>query len=183
MSETRKYLAYGSNLHPLRLRERKIAVELVEAVALPGWRLEFHKIGKDGSAKCSISPSCAPHAVVWCALYLIQQDSIVRLDRIEGYGSGYDKTCLELDGHGTAYAYVASPGAISQTLRPFSWYRELVVAGALYHSFPEPYIRRIRETDAAEDPDRSRAAKHTGILRQAPGAGAPRLTSGGCPLR
>ena len=170
MGKASKYLAYGSNLHPLRLRERQVSVELVQTVPLPNWQLGFHKVGRDGSAKCSISPSSAPNAVVWCALYHIDLASIARLDRIEGLGSGYERRHLQVDGHGTAYTYVASRSATSQELRPFTWYRELVVAGAVYHSFPDLYVAELQATHAAEDPDRARAARHIELLR--------RLTSG-----
>ena len=42
------YLAYGSNLHPFRLSQRIAVKRLVATVSLNGFRLYFHKCGKNG---------------------------------------------------------------------------------------------------------------------------------------
>ncbi|NNC89138.1 MAG: hypothetical protein HKN82_11825 [Akkermansiaceae bacterium] len=81
--------------------------------------------------------------------------------------------CVEVDGHGSAHTYLASAGATSPTLKPFSWYRDLVVAGAVYHSFPAPYIAGLRAVVASEDHDEHRADRHAGILRMLTTACSP----------
>jgi hypothetical protein len=57
------------------------------------------------------------------------------------------------------------PAWVLPGLVPFSWYRELVVAGARYHDLPDRYVRRIRSTPCEPDPDPVRAAAHLELLR------------------
>jgi hypothetical protein len=166
MPPSLKYLAYGSNLHPERLRDRGVSVELIAKVALPGRKLIFQKIGMDGSAKCDIMESSSGNSVVWCALYAIEVAGIAKLDGFEGLGSGYERRLLELEDHGSAFAYVASPEATSSTMLPFDWYREMVVAGALYHRFPDGYVEEIRAVQATEDPDPQRRARSEATLKK-----------------
>jgi hypothetical protein len=48
------YLAYGSNLHPIRLRQRVNSARLIATLSLPGYRVLFNKRGQDLSAKCNL---------------------------------------------------------------------------------------------------------------------------------
>ena len=52
MSATLLYFAYGSNLHPERLRERVPSAESLGVARLEAHVLRFHKRGRDGSGKC-----------------------------------------------------------------------------------------------------------------------------------
>lgn len=45
-------LAYGSNLHPLRLRKRVSTANLIGIVEMQGYQLAFHKRSTDESGKC-----------------------------------------------------------------------------------------------------------------------------------
>ena len=61
------YAAYGSNLHPGRLRKRVPSADLVGCAKIEGWSLNFNKRGKDGSGKCSIGVS--RNSFVYVAVY------------------------------------------------------------------------------------------------------------------
>ena len=52
---TSLYAAYGSNLHPQRLRERIRSATLRGTGFLREYTLRFHKRGQDNSAKCGFS--------------------------------------------------------------------------------------------------------------------------------
>ncbi|MDH3909632.1 MAG: gamma-glutamylcyclotransferase, partial [Gammaproteobacteria bacterium] len=52
---TSLYAAYGSNLHPRRLRERIKSATLRGTSFLHKYTLQFHKRGQDRSAKCGFS--------------------------------------------------------------------------------------------------------------------------------
>lgn len=41
------------------------------------------------------------------------------------------------NGETGAYTYVADESAVDDSLRPYSWYKELVVKGARQHSLPD----------------------------------------------
>ena len=55
------YLAYGSNLHPLRLTLRVPSARVIGVVEMPGYMLEFHKRSIDGSGKCLIYTEQGEH--------------------------------------------------------------------------------------------------------------------------
>jgi hypothetical protein len=62
------------------------------------------------------------------------------------------------------YTYLAAPAALDDTLRPFDWYRDLVVAGARLLGFPPAYVVRVEIVAVEADPDDARAAEHTQLL-------------------
>jgi len=158
------YFAYGSNLHPHRLKARAQAACLLSAATLPGHRLRFHKRGADGSGKCDCVPAGASHCVHG-ALYALTDRCLAALDRVEG--PGYRKMAVQVTtrfGVLEAFTYRAREGWIDPGLRPFHWYLELVLAGTRFHGFPEPYRARIAKVPAARDPDRIRAEQHARLL-------------------
>lgn len=87
----RFYLAYGSNLHPLRLVRRVPSARLVGTVPLPGYRLAFHKRGMDGSAKCDLELADESGSLAYGAVYSVAAQDIHGLDRLEDLGAGYFK--------------------------------------------------------------------------------------------
>jgi hypothetical protein len=53
---------------------------------------------------------------------------------------------------------------IDHSLRPYSWYRALVVAGAREHRIPEDYIALLETVATQEDPDRTRHAMNMRLI-------------------
>lgn len=155
------YFAYGSNLHPARMAARLAAPQLLDAIALPGWTRVFDKRGRDGSAKCTIVPAAEG---VHGALYALTPADKARLDAIEGLGTGYDELRLDLPSIGAASTYVARAEARASGLAIFDWYRDLVLAGALYLQFPAAEIARLAALPTVPDPDPARAALHARLL-------------------
>jgi hypothetical protein len=160
------YLAYGSNLHPGRLRERTPSAQLIGTTELTGWQLCFHKrSNNDGSAKCNIT---AGNGSVQAAVFELSHRDEPLLDRVEGFGKGYDKAVVDIPEFGKAFAYLAAPTHIDDKLRPFSWYKALVLAGCAFHGFSKQYIRTIDQVPHIEDRDPLRHDHHmllVGALR------------------
>lgn len=168
----RYYLAYGSNLHPLRLAQRVPSARLVGTVPLPGYRLAFHKRGMDGSAKCDLELTDNPAQVAHGAVYTVSLAEIGRLDRLEDLHVGYFKqrVTLRVDGQAlTAFVYFASQTHIEPGLAPYDWYKGLVLAGARRHGFPPEYVDDIATVRHAEDPDVGRRSRMTALLAQLAG--------------
>jgi gamma-glutamylcyclotransferase len=147
---TSLYAAYGSNLHPQRLRERIRSATLRGTGFLHKYTLQFHKRGQDNSAKCGFS-DCGEGLHV--AVYEMNAADRSVLDGIEGVGKGYDVDEVNVPGIGKCFTYVASRTHIDDILRPFDWYREMVLLGCLRHAFPTPYCERIAALPVIEDPD------------------------------
>jgi gamma-glutamylcyclotransferase len=159
-----KYLAYGSNLHPLRLQQRVSSARPVAVVELPGWRLRFHKRGSDGSAKCNVLETCDPADRVHGVVYDIAAREKPALDRAEGLGHGYRLQRLHLQPHGETFFYVATASHIDDALRPFAWYKAYVLEGAWFHGLPTAYTGRIEQVDAIADPQPQRQRDNIRLL-------------------
>ena len=160
---TFRYAAYGSNLHPLRLKapDRCPSAELLGLCVLTGWCLTFRKRSTDGSAKCDADKTENPFDELRIAVFDIQESEEEVLDRAEGLNHGYHKEELPLIMGGkdlTAKVYLADREAIVID-HPYDWYKQMVLLGAEYHSFPMSYTKRIHEVASKADPNESRAHK------------------------
>jgi hypothetical protein len=118
--------------------------------------MHFHKRGDDGSAKCSILPDGDG---VHLAVFEISINDKLVLDRIEGVGSGYEEAILGVPELGNCTTYIAAESHIDVSLDPYDWYKELVLAGAHEHGFPDDYLNRISTLPANQDPDHARSAR------------------------
>lgn len=163
------YAAYGSNLHPERLRSRIATIRLVGHTGIDGYSLRFHKRGQDGSGKCNV---VGGPGSLYVAVYELSHAGRERLHEIEGVGNGYEETRLRVPGFGDCYTYAASSTHIDDSLSPFTWYRQLVIDGCRFHGFPDDYVRALARVPAMEDPDRARHAEHADLLGRTTGPSA-----------
>ncbi len=156
-----KYVAYGSNLHPIYLKKRISSARLIGTGFLPDRSLRFHKRSVDGSGKCNIF---SDDNGVYIAIFDISIKDKSILDEIEGLGGGYSEDLLSVPGFGDCYSYVAKESHIDDDLVPFDWYKELVLVGAREHEFPEQYLDEIDAIAASPDHDSSRREKKWKIV-------------------
>ena len=166
-----KYFAYGSNLVTTRLTDplRAPSAVALGIASAPGFVMRFHKIGTDGSGKCTLIPTGNDADVVYGVLYEFADSDLPGLDREEGvHLGGYARHALELRlRHGDAteaMTYIAGERYIDAACVPFDWYRDLVVAGAREHGLPPAYVRELERTPALPDPDAARAASARRLL-------------------
>jgi hypothetical protein len=78
------------------------------------------------------------------------------LDRKEGLGlpSGYKECAVEVSiPGGQMQAMIYYSTHIGADLRPYTWYRDKVIAGAREHGLPEEYIRNLERVSAMSNPD------------------------------
>ncbi len=167
MQRTIKYFAYGSNMHPLRLRRRVPSCRVVGVARLDGYCLTFHKRGRDGSGKCNVHVSTNPGDQVEGVVYEMDGSDKVMLDRAEGLGQGYDEATLTVLSAGIeyrAFLYVADGRFIDDSLTPYTWYKALVVGGACHHGLSPQYVKKIERVKAVDDLDAERADRSFAIL-------------------
>jgi gamma-glutamylcyclotransferase (GGCT)/AIG2-like uncharacterized protein YtfP len=157
------YFAYGSNMAAERLASRVPAARKYANAELTGYGLRFHKVGADGSGKCDIVLSDSPDAVVYGVLFSVQDADLFTLDRIEG--SGYRRVYVDVatvtGAILRAATYVATKTAAG--LRPYCWYREHVLRGAMSNGLPAACIASLEGIACDEDPDRARHARELAI--------------------
>jgi len=163
------YFAYGSNLHPLRLKERIPFAHLIGAVKHSSQKLHFHKKGADGSGKCNLVKTDDRTANVYGALYSLRPQDKTTLDKIEGKGYGYSDHQIRLQLNNTRYTcftYLAQHSHIIDNLPPYHWYKKLVILGTEYLEFPEAYINSIKDIESVQDPDLARRRLNANLVER-----------------
>ncbi len=106
--------------------------------------------------------------LVYGVIFSIARADEASLDEKEGYRAGsktgYDKTTVTVmtpDGPEDAIAYIAR---VTQPSVPFHWYKAFVVAGAVEHNLPAPYIEWLRTFPSLPDGDAARRSENEGLL-------------------
>jgi gamma-glutamylcyclotransferase len=163
------YFAYGSNLHPFRLIERVPSARLIGMVELADHRLRFHKRSQDGSSKCNLIQTGSESDRVYGAMYDIDPAQKQALDRVEGNGCGYLDHHISLRHQGRTYTcltYFAQQAYIVDDLKPYHWYKHLVVLGAKYLQFPDAYVCSIESVESVEDPDEKRKRVNEALIEK-----------------
>ena len=151
------YAAYGSNLHPQRLRARTSSAQLLDTAYLSDWSLRFHKRSVDQSGKCSIEMGSSG---VHVAVYAMSAADKALLDSIEGVGKGYAAATIDVPGVGHCATYIAAESHVDDALAPYDWYRELVLLGCRHLALPDDYTGRIGRVAVRTDPEPQRRARN-----------------------
>lgn len=150
---------------PRRIEQRLGNCESIGIVSLDGYVLRFHKRGRDGSGKCDAFHTGDPQDALYGVVYALTEKQRDMLDEFEG--PGYLCRDVSVRMHSqiiTAYAYVARSEHVDADLRPFHWYKSIVLAGARAHALPSKYIERIESVDSMPDPDIGRDSHHLAML-------------------
>ena len=125
------YFAYGSNMNPLRMKERGVQYYSREHLILPEWSLKFHKITFEpnkGAANIVKDRS----GVVEGVLYEVTMEGIVNLDKYEHYPTEYDRVTLTTSHDGIEkeiLTYIAHSHKTREGLKPSREYLEHLLAG------------------------------------------------------
>lgn len=162
---TELYLAYGSNMLSRRIEERLGRCRVHGTVSVGGFSLRFHKRGRDSSGKCDAFFTGDPSDVLHGVVYELSERQRATLDGFEG--AGYESRDLSIDaasGVLEIYTYVARAQYIEPALRPFPWYKSIVVAGALANGLPVDYVEYLRGIETVPDDDARRMALHLALL-------------------
>ncbi|MEO0949455.1 MAG: gamma-glutamylcyclotransferase family protein [Cyanobacteria bacterium J06641_5] len=166
MPEQFLYFAYGSNMSTRRLRARTPSAQPLGTARLPGYRLAWHKLGRDGSAKCDIEPTGQAQDSVWGVLFQIVEEERADLDLAEGLGQGYGyKIASVLAATGSIKAGMYYATHIDASRQPFDWYLAFVLSGAREHGLPATYLHDLQTITAAIDPDVTRRQQNFAILQ------------------
>lgn len=148
-----------------RLRSRTPSAKRIDTGVLEEHKLEFHKSGKDASAKCNAHHTGDPEHFVIGVLYEIHPDEKPVLDKVEGLGSGYEikDVIIKLDDGSLIEAFTYYATHIDASLKPFDWYREHVIIGAKENALPDDYIETIQSIEIIEDNDAERRERELSI--------------------
>jgi hypothetical protein len=136
---------------------------------ITGYRLTFDKVSKkDGSGKCDAEATKDEKDRVYGVLYSVeksQKPKQPKLDCAEGLKNGYEEKTVDVitsRGHKDAVMYYAT--SKDSSLKPHHWYKACVVAGAVEHQLPSPYIEWLRTVESIQDSDPARRTKEERLL-------------------
>ena len=164
------YFAYGSNMSERRLRKRVPSAKVIGTGFLENYRLTFNKCSKkDKSGKCTIEPCKSDR--VFGVLFEINKDEKRKLDKVEGAcgNGGYEKATHKIE----IWEYKCSEAKCDKTvccattyqatnpcqdLKPYTWYKQHVLVGAIEQGLPPTYINRLIGFDAKKDCNEEREA-------------------------
>ena len=156
------YFAYGSNMSERRLRDRVSSAKVIGTGVLQNYCLTFNKCSSDGSGKCTIEPCKSGR--VYGVLFEIKKKQEKCLDKVEGLCKGYKdrKVSIKIRNYKQPETYecrtklcdVKTYQATNpcQNLKPYFWYKQHVLVGAIEQNLPPWYIRRLIQVPAKEDP-------------------------------
>ena len=162
------YFAYGSNMSTARLRDRMPSCKALGIATLPGYALRFHKRSADKSGKCNAFASGNDNSVIG-VLFSFNPAERAKLDRAEGVGSGYEQAMVTvINDKGRrrkVLTYLATPDYIDDSLKPYSSYKDFVLAGGREHGLPPEYIAEyIQSVEATDDANKTRNKKQRAML-------------------
>jgi gamma-glutamylcyclotransferase len=167
MNERELYFAYGSNMLTKRLCERVPSAVARGVAFLPGHLLTWDKPSDDGSGKCNIENTGDKNDRVYGVLFSLDRNDKVQLETWEG--AGYSEMRVEvrsLGGPQQVFTYCAA--ASDPKLKPYRWYKSLVIAGAREHHLPEDYIQALDGIESQDDSDTTRALRALRLLPEIP---------------
>jgi hypothetical protein len=100
---------------------------------------------------------------VWGVIVDVPDEQREALDKAEGLGNGYDDRRVTVYDVGEmphdVIAYVAEDSAIDPHLRPYDWYKALVVNGARAHGLPAWYVAHVVGVEEIVDTKESRPGR------------------------
>lgn len=139
------YFAYGSNMSIKRLRSRVPSCRFISTAVLYKHTLRFHKVSKDGSGKAdAYFTNCVDDYIYGVVFYISRIDKPA-LNKAEGKRYGYNQKQITVHDMDNAsmrvFTYYATH--IDADVKPFSWYKKLVLTGAKHYNLPDDYIASI----------------------------------------
>ena len=159
------YFAYGSNMLEQRLKDRVESAEFFSSAWIRGYEVRFRKISIDGSGKADLVQTGNLEDIVHGVVYQFDPADWHALDKHEGAtgnNPGYDRVPIQVHtdcGSRDVTTYLARRGRIDESLKPYTWYLDLILCGAEQHGLPEDYRQKIENIVDIPDPDENRKEK------------------------
>ena len=159
------YFAYGSNMLEQRLKERVGSALPFSNAWIRGYEVRFRKISIDDSGKADLVQTGNPEHIVHGVVYQFDPADWPALDKHEGAtgnNPGYDRVPIQVhtdSGSRDVTTYLARKERIDESLKPYTWYRDLILCGAEQHGLPEDYRRKIENIVDIPDPEENRKKK------------------------
>jgi gamma-glutamylcyclotransferase (GGCT)/AIG2-like uncharacterized protein YtfP len=159
------YFAYGSNMLEQRLKERVKSAKFLCNAWISSYVVQCRKMSIDGSGKADLVDTGLPEDIVYGVVYEFDPADWFELDKHEGAAGnnpGYERVPIRVYTDSAAIdvaTYLARKERIDESLKPYTWYRDLILRGAEQHSLPEDYLQKIVKILDIRDPVENRPEK------------------------
>lgn len=120
-----------------------------------GFELAFSKVSQDGSGKATLRRVDGSAHPAQGVLYEIQTCEKRYLDAAEGRGYVCDDSFLVTSESGEQVhcsCYLANEVDLDQSLRPYDWYKALIIAGCEQQGVSDEYSKWINTFQTSADP-------------------------------
>ena len=162
------YFGYGSNMLTDKLKrpDRCPSAVKIDVCRTDKYTLKFHKVSSDESGKGDMAKAESETDELYGVAFSIDKSEESNLDRAEGYGYGYDKKEIDVEGitKGPLRVWTYYATNINPELKPYHWYKKQTVEGARENGLPEDYIKKIEAFESIQDMDEERVAKNEKYL-------------------
>ena len=149
------YFAYGSNMNPERVRQRKMSFESADLGHLFDYSLRFNKRSLKYPGAAAANVMAVSNGVTEGVVYrLVDPMQIEMMDPYEGYPVRYRRTALPITtkaGNVDAWVYIANEDHVAEGLAPARWYLNHLLEGRDYLS--DSYFESLSQTKCLDDSD------------------------------
>ncbi len=164
-----KFFIYGVQILPAKMMSVMAFSQFVGVGKLSGYQLLFNKKShKDESGLANLVLTHKPEDAVFGAIYEISEAYKGTLERVEGIEHGYHEIPVTVSCQGqpmSVKTFICDDAALTQEgLKPFHWYKAMMLKGAKERTFPAEYIDYLEKYEALTDTDAIRIQSHAGYL-------------------
>jgi len=171
------YFTYGSNMLAERLMERCPSAKFICSAYVCGYELRFSKRSEDCSGKATIVENARNNNKLYGAVFEIDKSELSKLDKAEGIGyerrDNFIVVRADKNEEIKVTTYFAKSGATGEHLKPYNWYKQLVLWGAIKAKLPSSYLAKLVAIEAERDCDEERNKKALNLLKNVDNRGFP----------
>jgi gamma-glutamylcyclotransferase len=164
-----KIFCYGSNLLTRRLENRIGNFKKIGIAQLKNYKLSFNKSSKDGSGKATPVLVDEDTETIFGIVIEVSEKQKMILDKYEGKNNGYNESRIKVTFNDNTtmdvITYIADKEKIDNNLKPYDWYKALIIFGAFEHQFPIDYINKIRNMEFIFDMEIDRSDENWEIIK------------------
>ena len=146
------YFGYGSNINLLSLKAKGVIPLHSEIGLLKGWKLKFnveHWFRHEGGMG-NIVPGDTETDWVEGVVHQCKDEDLEKLDLMEAYGVGYDRTLVSVqtsEDMKQAIAYTGLPAYINDQCLPTKRYMSIILKGAKEAGLSSTYLKKLEEQE------------------------------------
>ena len=143
------YFAYGSNMDPARVVDRRIRFTQISSAVLAGYVLRFNKRSRDQKGAGHANIVVELGGCVEGVLYQLESpNEIEKMDVFEHVPTNYTREVVSVETQTDkllVWTYLANPEVVLSGLKPPCWYLAHLLSGRAYLS--DSYVEMLESVE------------------------------------